>query len=71
MQAINPINTHTKFGKDRINTFPSNERKPSVRMTDGRKSKNKMSTPKWGGHKNSIRDARTPQPREIFEHHEI
>ena len=22
MQAINPINTHTKFGKDRINTFP-------------------------------------------------
>ena len=22
MQAINLINTHTKFGKDRINTFP-------------------------------------------------
>ena len=40
MQAINPINTHTKFGKDRINTFPSNERKPSVRTADGGKSKN-------------------------------
>ena len=23
MQAINPIKTHTKFGKDKINTFPS------------------------------------------------
>ena len=34
MQAINPINTHTKFGKDRINTFPSNERKPSMRMAE-------------------------------------
>ena len=34
MQAINPINTHTKFGKDRINTFPSNERKPSVRTPE-------------------------------------
>ena len=34
MQAINPINTHTKFGKDRINTFPLNERKPSVRTPD-------------------------------------
>ena len=45
MQAINPINTHTKFGKDRINTFPSNERKP-----DAGKSKNNMSTPWWGGH---------------------
>ena len=42
MQAINPINTHTKFGKDRINTFPLNERKPSVRMPDGRKSKNNI-----------------------------
>ena len=31
MQAINPINTHTTVGKDRTNTFPSNERKPSVR----------------------------------------
>ena len=45
MQAIFPINTHTKFGKDRINTFPSNERKPSVRTSDGGKSKNNMSTP--------------------------
>ena len=34
MQAINPTNTHTKFGKDRINTFPSNERKPSVRTAE-------------------------------------
>ena len=34
MQAINPINTHAKFGKDRINTFPSNERKQSVRKLD-------------------------------------
>ena len=34
MQAINPINTHAKFGKDRINTFPSNERKPSVRTPE-------------------------------------
>ena len=50
MQAINPINTHTKFGKDRINTFPSNERKPSVRTADAGKSKNNMSTPHWGGH---------------------
>ena len=50
MQAINPINTHTKFGKDRINTFPSNEWKPSVRTPDSGKSKNNMSTPQWGGH---------------------
>ena len=34
MQANNPINTHTKFGKERINTFPLNDRKPSV-ATDG------------------------------------
>ena len=34
MQAINPIDTHTKFGKDRINTFPSNERKPSIRTVE-------------------------------------
>ena len=34
MQAINPINTHTKFGKDRINTFPSNEQKPSSRTPE-------------------------------------
>ena len=34
MQAINPINLHTKFGKDRINTFPSNEWKPSIRMPE-------------------------------------
>ena len=45
MQAINPINTHTKFGKDRTNTFPSNVRKPSVRKADAGKSKNNMSTP--------------------------
>ena len=45
MQAINPINSHTKFGKDRLNMFPSNERKPSVRMPDDGKSKNNMSTP--------------------------
>ena len=51
MQAINPINTHTKFGKDRINTIPSNERKPSETADDG-KSKNNMSTPQWGGHNN-------------------
>ena len=50
MQAINPINNHAKFGKDRINTFPSNERKPSVWTPDGGKSKNNMSTPHWGGH---------------------
>ena len=49
MQAINPINTHTKFGKDRLNTFPSNEQKPSVWTADAGKSKN-MSTPQWGGH---------------------
>ena len=53
MQSINPINTHTKFGKDRINTFPSNEQKPSVRMPDDGKSKN-MSTPHWGGHNYNI-----------------
>ena len=41
MQAINPINTHTKFGKDRINTFPSNERKPSVRPEAGRRTTEK------------------------------
>ena len=34
MQAINPVNTHAKFGKDRINTFPSNEQKPSVWMAE-------------------------------------
>ena len=34
MQAINPINTHTKFGKDRKNIFPSNEGKPRVRTVD-------------------------------------
>ena len=50
MQAINPKNTHAIFGKDKINTFPSNERKPSARTTDDRKSKNNMSTPHWGGH---------------------
>ena len=50
MEAIHPINTHTKFGKDRINTFPSNERKPSIRTPDAGKSKNDMSTPQWGGH---------------------
>ena len=50
MQAINRINTHAKFGKDRINTFPSNEWKPSVRTVDAGKSKNNMSTPHWGAH---------------------
>ena len=54
MQAINPINTHTKFGKDRINTFPLNERKSSVWTPDGGKSKNNMSTPQWGGHNSSL-----------------
>ena len=39
MQAINPIKTHTKFGKDRINTFPSNERKPSAGTPDDGKAK--------------------------------
>ena len=38
MQASNPINTHAKFGKDRIHTFPSNERKPSIRMPDAGKN---------------------------------
>ena len=37
LQAINPINTHTKFGKDRINTCPGNDRKPDV----GRQKKHK------------------------------
>ena len=42
VQAINPINTHTKFGKDRINTFLSNERKPSERtVDDGQRKKQK------------------------------
>ena len=40
MQAINPIKTHTKFGKDRINTFPSNERKPK-HPDDGRRTTEK------------------------------
>ena len=54
MQAINPINTHTKFGKDRINTFTSNEQKPSIRTADGRKSK------KWGGgHNKSLQNKMT------------
>ena len=55
MQAINPINAHAKFGKDRINTFPSNERKPSIRTPDGGKSKNNVSTPHWGGHNYSVK----------------
>ena len=40
MQAINPINTHTKFGKDRINTFPSNETE-TKRPDGGRRKKQK------------------------------
>ena len=54
-KLLNPINTHAKFGKDRINTFHSNERKPSVRTPDARKSKNNiMSTPHLGGHEYQV-----------------
>ena len=54
MQAINlihfftPINTHATFGKDKINTFPSNEWKPTVWTADAGKSKNNMLTPPTG-----------------------
>ena len=50
MQAINPINTHTKFGKDRINTFPS----MSGNLASGRRTTEKAKIicppPQWGGH---------------------
>ena len=54
MQAINPMNNHTKFVKDRINTFQlENDWKPSVTMDGRRRTLEKakiMSTPQWGGH---------------------
>ena len=55
-QATDPISLHTKFGDNSSNTFPLNERKPCVtpdigrRTSDGRKSKNNISTPQGGGH---------------------
>ena len=62
-QATDPIRLHTKFGDNSSNTFPLNERKPCVmpdigrrapdigrRTSDGRKSKNNISTPQGGGH---------------------
>ena len=52
MHAINPINPHTEFGKDSINTFPSNDRKPSVTDAGHRKKQNPS-----GVDINSIRDA--------------
>ena len=55
MQAINPINTHTKFGKDRINTFPSNEQKPNIWTPEKAKiicPPPHPPHPQWGGHKN-------------------
>ena len=57
-QATDPISLHTKFGDNSSNTFPLNERKPCVtpdigrRTSDGRKSKNNISTPQGGGHNN-------------------
>ena len=51
-QATDPISLHTKFGDNSSNTFPLNERKPCVtpdigrRTSDGRKSKNNISTPR-------------------------
>ena len=58
-QATDPISLHTKFGDNRSNTFPLNERKPCVtpdirrRTSGGEKSKNNISTPQGGGH-NSV-----------------
>ena len=55
-QATDPISLHTKFGHNSSNTFPLNERKPCVTpdigrwTSDGRKSKNNISTPQGGGH---------------------
>ena len=67
-QATDPISLHTKFGDNSSNTFPLNERKPCVtpdigrrtpdighRTSDGEKSKNNISTPQGGGHKNRFR----------------
>ena len=57
-QATDPISLHTKFGDNSSNTFPLNERKPCVtpdtgrRTSDGKKSKNNISTPQGGGHNN-------------------
>ena len=63
MQATNPINTHTKFGKDRINTFPSNEWKASVWMADGGKSKNN-----WrGGHNKEERRKNNSKAKEVIQ----
>ena len=64
-QATDPISLHTKFGDNSSNTFPLNERKPCVTPDIGRrtsdaghrtakKSKNNISTPQGGGHKNEV-----------------
>ena len=51
-QATDPISLHTKFGDNSSNTFPFNERKPCMtpdaghQTSDGRKSKNNISTPR-------------------------
>ena len=49
MQAINLINTHTKFGKDRINTFPCNDRKLDGGRQAPEKAKLICTPTQWGG----------------------